>query len=547
MIVVWQDFRGADPDIYAQHITAAGVYVYSIDGIVVSNSPETQQLPSIAMVGPQGAIAVFEDFQNWLVSGDDIYAQYIVGRSNWKGTTTVPGWDAPAVPRNQMGATTNSCAVTPILDGNTSNTYLNWTMDYEGPYPTPALDCLLLIDEYPFGWITSFADGDFPAFWVAINNGPNTIAGGRHTLINSVDHFDDCPESNEFDNVWMGQWVWSPLELQKEAAVLRDPPPDRGMMTYPNSDGMSFARPPSFAWVTGIAPHDPADDYDLIVYDDYSGSTSGFSNDIGYSNYGGNSVDFVVGHFSGTPLVVYPAAIRYDMGTGNLFSADQSDALSRQGGWNAYFANQVLDPNRLVDVYEANLSAGVTYYFTLHRQSGASDIAFEIFPASTGGVYGRGQSAGGASLVMDANTDTLAFTAAVDGYHPIVVHRDNGTGVTQDGILYTFIWNTNPVVDVPKDRVSSHKLTFYGATPNPMVGSGRIQFTLAERGVVRLSVFDLRGRRVARLVDEALESGPHSVIWNGSADAGGRLGPGIYWLRLEARNRVLIQRVVLLN
>jgi flagellar hook assembly protein FlgD len=80
-----------------------------------------------------------------------------------------------------------------------------------------------------------------------------------------------------------------------------------------------------------------------------------------------------------------------------------------------------------------------------------------------------------------------------------------------------------------------------------MTENARISFTLAERGSVRLTVFDLRGRRMRTLLDETMEAGPQSPVWDGRAEDGRRVGSGIYWVRLEAADRVFTGRLAVIR
>ena len=63
--------------------------------------------------------------------------------------------------------------------------------------------------------------------------------------------------------------------------------------------------------------------------------------------------------------------------------------------------------------------------------------------------------------------------------------------------------------------------------PNPFVGRTTIPVVLAERGDVRLEVFDALGRRMATVHEGALEAGTHALGFDGSA-----LTPGVYLYRL---------------
>lgn len=68
--------------------------------------------------------------------------------------------------------------------------------------------------------------------------------------------------------------------------------------------------------------------------------------------------------------------------------------------------------------------------------------------------------------------------------------------------------------------------------PNPMTGSATIAYTLARAEPVELSIFDLAGRRVARLVEGRMDEGRHSVRWNGRDATGRTLPAGVYQYRL---------------
>ncbi|MEQ1834197.1 MAG: T9SS type A sorting domain-containing protein, partial [Candidatus Eisenbacteria bacterium] len=71
-----------------------------------------------------------------------------------------------------------------------------------------------------------------------------------------------------------------------------------------------------------------------------------------------------------------------------------------------------------------------------------------------------------------------------------------------------------------------------GVQPNPSVGSARVAFELPEAGLAQLEVFDLAGRRV-RDTRLRLEAGPQSL----ALDAGRRLPPGVYRVRLRSEGR----------
>lgn len=65
--------------------------------------------------------------------------------------------------------------------------------------------------------------------------------------------------------------------------------------------------------------------------------------------------------------------------------------------------------------------------------------------------------------------------------------------------------------------------------PNPFSGETTIHFELPQSEYVTLSVFDLAGRLVTTLVDQTMNSGSHSVVWNAED-----LSAGVYVYQMTA-------------
>jgi len=82
-------------------------------------------------------------------------------------------------------------------------------------------------------------------------------------------------------------------------------------------------------------------------------------------------------------------------------------------------------------------------------------------------------------------------------------------------------------------------------SPNPTSDHVDIEFTLPEATHVRMGVFDLQGRLVARLADEPLPAGQHRASWSGRRTGGVRAG--IYFIRFEAAGRNETKSFVLLD
>ncbi len=84
--------------------------------------------------------------------------------------------------------------------------------------------------------------------------------------------------------------------------------------------------------------------------------------------------------------------------------------------------------------------------------------------------------------------------------------------------------------------------------PNPFNPRTAIRYTVASPGgSVRLTVYDLRGRKVRTLVDEEKGEGEYLVVWRGRDDAGRELGSGVYFYRMEIGDYQVERKMVLLK
>jgi len=87
----------------------------------------------------------------------------------------------------------------------------------------------------------------------------------------------------------------------------------------------------------------------------------------------------------------------------------------------------------------------------------------------------------------------------------------------------------------------------YQNVPNPFNPATTIQYELRAPAAVSLSVFDVAGRLVKRLVDEQKTRGVHKIAWDGTSDSGARVSSGIYFYKLNTGSFVQTRKMLLLK
>jgi len=102
------------------------------------------------------------------------------------------------------------------------------------------------------------------------------------------------------------------------------------------------------------------------------------------------------------------------------------------------------------------------------------------------------------------------------------------------------------ITDVENDEVSD-KVRLSQNYPNPFNPVTNIRFGLARKGHVNLSIYDVGGRKIKTLLDRRLEKGSHAVIWDGRNERGRRVASGVYFYRLEANEKTISRKMVLLK
>lgn len=122
----------------------------------------------------------------------------------------------------------------------------------------------------------------------------------------------------------------------------------------------------------------------------------------------------------------------------------------------------------------------------------------------------------------------------------------NTEGIYFDNIGLYFIYTISGVETVSgvplADRPKVEKVF-----PNPFNPSTTIEFSIPSPGRSAVRIFDIKGRRVATLVDQSMGAGVYRVRWNGKTDAGGSVASGVYFASVESQKRKDSARIMVMK
>jgi len=133
------------------------------------------------------------------------------------------------------------------------------------------------------------------------------------------------------------------------------------------------------------------------------------------------------------------------------------------------------------------------------------------------------------------------------GYSPI--------GLTWDG---TCFWLADDEADslyqievkqteVEESLQAPVSFELYQNYPNPFNTSTTISYSIHEPSHVLLSVYDITGRKVNKLVNKDVYSGYFTVSWNAVDDDGSDVSSGIYFYILRVNDKIDKKKMLLLK
>ena len=128
-----------------------------------------------------------------------------------------------------------------------------------------------------------------------------------------------------------------------------------------------------------------------------------------------------------------------------------------------------------------------------------------------------------AGSVTAAGRGPTTFAGGETEDYPLMISTSTGVGDAAGGVAFR--------LDLP--------------APNPSPGSVTLRFALPKTTRAELGVYDLAGRRVRTMLAGTLDLGAHTLVWDGRETNGSPARAGLYYVRLRTDEGVRSQCLVL--
>jgi len=83
--------------------------------------------------------------------------------------------------------------------------------------------------------------------------------------------------------------------------------------------------------------------------------------------------------------------------------------------------------------------------------------------------------------------------------------------------------------------------------PNPFNPATSIGYSVARKEHVRISIYDVSGRRVKVLVNEVQDTGSKRITWDGSNDKGRKMASGVYFCLMKTPSHAMSRKIILMR
>ena len=146
------------------------------------------------------------------------------------------------------------------------------------------------------------------------------------------------------------------------------------------------------------------------------------------------------------------------------------------------------------------------------------------------------------------NEEPVGETTYIDGYvsagtYTYSVCAEYSTGSSEAIIMEDVdVGGTNSENDVV---TVTALLSNY---PNPFNPSTKISFSLTKSANnTEIMIYNIKGQQIKSLLNDQLEAGNHSIIWNGTDDSNNAVSSGVYFYKMKSGRFISVKKMILMK
>lgn len=183
-------------------------------------------------------------------------------------------------------------------------------------------------------------------------------------------------------------------------------------------------------------------------------------------------------------------------------------------------------------------------FATVFNNAGGDEVGiFELAPNSSWIDYNPRSDTLFAGEAIDITLQINSEDLELDTFGVVIEFNHNaGEGVTYLPVWLYVVDSLPPPPSVNEDDLLPFEYSLSQNHPNPFNPTTRIDYSLREPGITRLTLYDLLGREVAVLINEHQPAGKYQLTFDA-----GNLSTGLYFYQIESGNFKAIKKMVLVK
>lgn len=177
-----------------------------------------------------------------------------------------------------------------------------------------------------------------------------------------------------------------------------------------------------------------------------------------------------------------------------------------------------------------------------------SALALDGFVELTFDINGH---ASASDFELIAELDGTRWNVPLTGADTRFTARDSSPMLAQGGTVTYYLYHVseggNTLLETKSMNLPTAQTRLIGASPNPFNPMTTVSISLGSNQQVKVSVYDLAGRRIAELANETMPAGTHAFEWNGTDFNGRAVASATYTIHMETAEGIQSKKMSLVR